>query len=251
MSAGAANGGGRERLDAARRTRGSAELVGGLRDLAARRSGTRAPARPTRGPAEGRRAAGEGANVPGEEHCELCGAALAPDHRHLLHLTDRHLICACETCWSVRSGEASYRPAGVRVVWPQDFELPDEAWAAFGVPIGLAFFMRTGDPSRVVAFYPSPAGATESEIDPDAWERLEQLNPVLRDLEPDGEALIVDRFGEPHRFVIAPIDECYRLVGMIRVSWEGISGGSGPAEAIAAFFEELRRRSAGMARSDA
>ncbi len=77
--------------------------------------------------------------------------------------------------------------------------MPDEAWAAFGVPIGLAFFMRTGaaEPGRVVAFYPSPAGATESEIDADAWARLERLNPVLAGLEPDAEALIVDRLPRP------------------------------------------------------
>ena len=79
-----------------------------------------------------------------DEWCELCGAGLPPDHRHLIHLDERRLLCACETCWSVRSGEAAFRPAGVRTEWLADFELPDEAWASFGIPIGLAFFMRTG-----------------------------------------------------------------------------------------------------------
>ncbi len=123
--------------------------------------------------------------------------------------------------------------------------MPDEAWAAFNVPIGLAFFLRTGaegKPGRVVAFYPSPAGATESEIDADAWSRLERLNPVLAGLEPDAEAMIVDRLSETPRAVIAPIDECYKLVGMIRVSWEGLSGGDGPARAIAEFFAQLEVR---------
>ena len=100
------------------------------------------------------------------------------------------------------------------------------------IPVGLAFFLRTGEPERVFALYPSPAGATESEIDPDAWERLQELNPALDRLEPDSEALIVNRMSEPHQHAVVPIDECYRLVGMIKSSWEGISGGPGPEEAI-------------------
>ena len=50
--------------------------------------------------------------------------------------------------------------------------------------------------------------------------------------------------GEPPRHAIAPIDECYRLVGMIKASWEGISGGVGPEDAIERFFDELQVRSA-------
>jgi hypothetical protein len=212
---------------------GRADLVSGLRGLAR--------GEPSRPPATGR--AADGAEA--EERCELCGSTLPADHRHLLHLDDRRMLCACETCWSLRSGEASYRPVGVRTVWLADFDLPDEVWAGFRVPIGLAFFMRTGAEGRVVGFYPSPAGATESDIDEAAWRRLVQLNPGLEGLEPDCEALILDRIGEPHRHVIAPIDDCYRLVGMIRVGWEGISGGSGPREAIDRFFDELRSRRAG------
>ena len=179
-----------------------------------------------------------------EERCELCGTGLPSDHRHLIHLDERRLLCACETCWSVRSGEASYRPAGVRTEWLEGFDLPDEAWASFGIPVGLAFFMRTGEPDRVVAFYPSPAGATESEIDAGSWERVRALNPSMERLEPDSEALIVNRMSDPHQHAVAPIDECYRLVGLIKSSWEGISGGTGPELAIERFFAELRVKSA-------
>ena len=45
----------------------------------------------------------------------------------------------------------------------------------------------------VVAMYPSPAGATESELHFDAWSRMLELNPVLAGLEPDVEGLIVNR----------------------------------------------------------
>jgi hypothetical protein len=209
---------------------GQADLVGGLRRLAGRSGAATA-------------VAGD-VMAAGEESCELCGAGLPTDHRHLIDLDDRRLLCACETCWSVRSGEARFRPAGARTEWLADFDLPDEAWASFAIPVGLAFFLRTGQPERVFALYPSPAGATESEIDPDAWERLQELNPALDRLEPDSEALIVNRMSEPHQHAVVPIDECYRLVGMIKSSWEGISGGPGPEEAIGRFFAELRVKAA-------
>lgn len=250
MSTASGNGGGKEKLDAAIAARRRADLVSGLRGLARRPNAK--SARRDQGTVAGPGTTGRAADAvaDADEHCELCGSALPPDHRHLLHLDERRMLCACETCWSVRSGEASYRPAGVRTAWVDDLDLPDEAWASFRIPIGLAFFMATGDPERVVAFYPSPAGATESEIDDYAWKRIVGLNPKLEGLEPDCEALIVNRMSEPHQHVIAPIDECYRLVGMIKTHWEGISGGPGPEEAIERFFVELRVRGASMARTD-
>ena len=90
--------------------------------------------------------------------------------------------------------------------------------------------------------YPSPAGATESELDLVAWQELSELNPILTGIEPDAEALVVNRISEPHQFVIAPIDECYGLVGAIKMSWEGISGGPAIESEVPAFFDGLRRR---------
>lgn len=253
---GSPNGAAKRRMEEAMAARGRADLVSGLRGLAkGPRTGParRAPAAGSLGAmqAEAGGAAAPGGGAEAEEFCEICNAPLGSDHRHLLHLDERRMICACETCWSVRSGEAAYRPAGVRTAWVEDLDLPDEAWNSFRIPIGLAFFMKTGDPEKVYAFYPSPAGATESEIDEAAWARFQALNPVLERLEPDSEALIINRISDTHQFVIAPIDECYRLVGMIKVSWEGISGGTGPQEAIERFFIELRIKGAVMSRTDA
>ncbi len=149
------------------------------------------------------------------------------DHRHLLHLVERRIVCACEACWALYSGDAEYRPAGSRTIWLDAFDCPDELWGMFQIPIGLAFFMRSTVSGGVVAFYPSPAGATESELDLEAWGQLVQRNPPLGELDPDAEALIVNRLEEPHRYVIAPIDMCYGLVGLIKSRWEGISGGLG------------------------
>jgi hypothetical protein len=117
--------------------------------------------------------------------------------------------------------------------------MPDELWASFGIPIGLAFFMWSSVTNCVVALYPSPAGATESELHFSTWNELVTLNPVLEDLTPDAEALIVNRMGEPHAYAIAPIDRCYMLVGLVKANWQGISGGPTIAGAVEDFFGEL------------
>ena len=173
-------------------------------------------------------------------HCELCPLSLAEDHKHLLDLEERRIICVCPTCWSIRSGDARYRPTGSRTLWLEPFELADELWAAFQIPIGLAFFLRSTSTGAVIAMYPSPAGATECELDLVAWERLVAANPVLEDLDPDAEALIVNRMGTPHIHAIAPLDDCYRLVGIIKSTWEGISGGAAMEAAVQRYFDDLR-----------
>jgi hypothetical protein len=176
----------------------------------------------------------------GGPRCELCPLSLADDHKHLLDLEERRIVCVCPTCWSVRSGEARYRPTGSRTVWLEGLELPDELWAEFQIPIGLAFFLRSSQTQNVVALYPSPAGATESELDLDAWARLVAANPVLEDLDPDAEALIVNRMAAPHVHAIAPLDDCYRLVGVVKASWEGITGGQEMRDAVDRYFTDLR-----------
>jgi hypothetical protein len=213
---------GRLDLKAAAAGRRRAELVAGLRTLA------RAP---------GSQVAGRRSQ---DEHCDLCQSSIADDHRHLLNLHERQIVCVCESCWAMRSGDADLRPVGSRTVWLEGFELPDDVWADFRIPIGLAFFMFSSVTECVVALYPSPAGATESELHFESWSRLVALNPVLDELEPDGEALIVNRMSDPPAYAIAPIDRCYMLVGLIKANWRGISGGPGVDEAVERFFEELR-----------
>jgi hypothetical protein len=162
------------------------------------------------------------------------------DHRHLLQLAERRILCVCEACWALRAGDAELRPVGTRTLWLEDFRLPDEVWASFQIPIGLAFFLHSSVTGSVVAMYPSPAGATESELRFESWHRLVELNPVLAQLEPDAEGLIVNRLTPLHVAAIAPIDRCYELVGLIKSRWEGSSGGVGVERAIAEFFVGLR-----------
>jgi hypothetical protein len=181
---------------------------------------------------------------PAAASCELCPIGIGDQHRHLLDLVQRRIICVCETCWSLRSGDPEFRPPGTRTLWLEDFVMPDEVWAAFQIPIGLAFLMRSTVTGGVVALYPSPAGATESELELTAWDALSAANPVLDRLEPDAEALIVDRTSAEHRYAIVGVDRCYALVGLVKERWSGITGGPGVAIAIAGFFEDLRARAA-------
>jgi hypothetical protein len=175
----------------------------------------------------------------GGARCDLCGARMSEDHRHLLHVGERRILCSCEPCWAMRSGESDLRPTGTRVVRLDDFTLPDELWAQFQIPIGLAFFFISEAAGGVVAQYPSPAGATECDLYLDAWNELVAANPVLETLEPEVEALIVNRLSEPRAYAIVPIDRCYELVGMIKSTWEGISGGDAVESSVQTFFARL------------
>ncbi|MDX6718370.1 MAG: hypothetical protein QOJ63_624 [Solirubrobacteraceae bacterium] len=176
------------------------------------------------------------------EKCEVCGSSLSEDHRHLLELGERRILCACEPCIAMRSGVDNYCPVGTRTLWLDDFDFPDELWAAFQLPIGLAFFLRSTGTNTVVALYPSPAGATESELHLESWEALVARNPILEQLDSDGEALVVNRMTDPPEHAIVPIDECYRLVGLIKSNWTGISGGNAISDAVPLFFQHVRRK---------
>lgn len=188
------------------------------------------------------RAAGSPSSLASQERCDLCRTTIPDDHRHMLHLVDRRIVCTCEACWALHSGDPEYRPTGMRTVWLDGFQCDDELWAQFQIPIGLAFLMRSTVTGGVVAFYPSPAGATESELTLEAWQALVVANPMLEQLESDAEALVVNRLSEPSQYAIVPIDQCYALVGLIKSRWEGISGGDAIERAVPEFFGAIRAR---------
>jgi hypothetical protein len=180
------------------------------------------------------------------ERCDLCARELGPDHDHLVEPHERRLLCACGACAILFSGQAGtrYRRVPRRVRFLADFQLSDAQWDALRLPIDLAFFFRNSVQDRMVACYPSPAGATESLLPLEAWTDIVAENPVLRDMEEDVEALLVNRVGygrgTPAEYYLAPADQCYRLVGLIRMKWKGLSGGVEVWGEIARFFTELK-----------
>jgi hypothetical protein len=179
------------------------------------------------------------------EWCELCSAELAADHAHLVELASRRLCCACDPCALLFSSQAApkYRRVPRRARFLADFRLTDVQWAAFEIPINLAFFLHSTAAGRVVALYPSPAGATESLPAPEAWQALVEDNPVLRGLEPDVETLLVNRLGETPEYYRVGVDQCYKLVGLIRTHWRGLSGGTAVWDEVRRFFTTMREQS--------
>jgi hypothetical protein len=182
---------------------------------------------------------------PPAERCELCGIGLAAEHSHLVDPASRQLVCSCDACSILFSGQQSarYRRVPTDIEYLHDFRLTDVQWEDLRLPINLAFFMTSSPAGRVLAFYPSPAGATESLLELEAWQVLVAENPILGQLEPDVEALLVNRMNKDREYYRAPIDECYRLVGLIRANWRGLSGGSEVWEELGQFFTSLKKRS--------
>ena len=178
------------------------------------------------------------------EQCELCSAELADEHTHLLELANRRLTCACEPCAILFSDQAAgkYRRVPRRGQFLPDFHLTDIAWASLDLPINLAFFVQSTAAGRVLALYPSPGGATEALVSREAWQMLTEDNPSLRDFEPDVEALLVNRMGEARECYRVGIDACYKLVGLIRTHWRGVSGGPAMWDEVREFFNSLKER---------
>lgn len=181
------------------------------------------------------------------ERCELCSAEVGEGHPHLLEPANRKLLCACDACAILFSAMgAKYKRVPRRVSVLQDFRLSDGQWESLMIPINMAFFFHSTPDARVIALYPSPAGATESLLSLETWSDIERENPVLREMSSDVEALLVNRvghargFGAPEYYIL-PIDECYKLVGLIRSNWRGLSGGTEVWQEIARFYDRLKQ----------
>src|ERR1700694_3083509 len=178
------------------------------------------------------------------ERCELCSAELAPHphHEHLYEPGSRQIHCTCTACAILFPVEAEkrYRRVSRRLWYLQGFTMTDAQWESLAIPVNMAFLQTTSPEREVRAFYPSPAGATESMLTLEGWDQISADNPILDDLVPDVEALLVNRVGGARDHYIAPIDRCYELVGLIRISWRGLSGGEEVWERIDTFFAELR-----------
>jgi hypothetical protein len=137
----------------------------------------------------------------------------------------------------VLEGRFKLIPRDVRNV--ADFKMSDPEWEALSLPINLAFFFYSTPAKKMAAMYPSPAGATESLLPLSAWETFAAQNPELHKMQSDVEALLVNRVKGSRVHLIAPVDVCYELVGIIRTNWRGLSGGEEVWQKIDIFFSRL------------
>jgi hypothetical protein len=184
-----------------------------------------------------------------DERCELCNEPMPSEHRHLLELSSRELVCACRPCSLLfdkeGSGSGRYKLVPERRLRLEEFAIGEQAWEELRIPVDMAFFFHSSAAERVLAYYPGPMGPTESQLQLSSWRELEAENPILSELAPDVEALLVNRVGGARGYWLVPLDECYSLVGLIRTRWRGLSGGSEVWGAIENFFEQLNRRARG------
>jgi hypothetical protein len=201
--------------------------------------------------------AGSAGPVTEPERCEMCREVLDERHGHVVEIEKRSIVCACRACYLlfISDGAAGgkYRSVPERVRHDPARPLDDADWNELQIPVAMAFFFVNSVLGRVVAGYPSPGGVTECELDLAAWDRLVATYPLLGAMTPDVEAIFVNRAGAEagaegvNEVFLIPIDECYALVGELRVRWQGFDGGAEAHAALAAFLAGLRRRAVELA----
>ena len=128
------------------------------------------------------------------ERCEMCAEPIGAEHQHVVNLESRGLMCTCRGCYllfTAEDAELRYRAVPDRYLSFPDFTVDARQYDELEIPVGLAFLFRNSVLGRVVAFYPGPAGATESELPLAAWSRIVAANPQLDLLRPDVEALLI------------------------------------------------------------
>lgn len=174
------------------------------------------------------------------EACSFCAVEVPDDHPHILDVDAGRPLCVCRACALLfdrpAAAEGRYRRIPSR-------RLPLEGvrTGQLRVPVGLAFFVSS-DEGPVRAHYPSPAGATRWEVDPEDWRAARAACPQLGDLQPEVEAVLVNSANAHSEAWIVPVSDCYRLVAIVGAEWEGLSGGDRVWQAIETFFQELRRK---------
>jgi len=184
---------------------------------------------------------------PEGERCDFCATPVAPDHDHSIELAARRILCTCRPCHivfePVGAAQGKYRAIPNRYREVSEFVVDDATWDSLQLPIGLVFFFYNSTERRTVAFYPSPAGATESLLPLEEWVGIVARYPEFSSIEPDVEAILIQRNREVSRCFIVPIDAAYELVGLIRTCWKGFDGGQEAHQKIAQYFEKVHTRS--------
>lgn len=182
------------------------------------------------------------------ERCEMCAEPITAEHRHVVNVESRQLMCVCRACHLLfvdRQAELRYRSVPDRYLAFPGFTLTRREWDALEIPVGLAFFFRNSALDRTVAFYPGPAGATESELPLRQWNTILRRHPELDVLVPDIEALLIrisERGSAAATCLLLPIDACYEFVGRMRLLWRGFDGGQDVRRYLDEFFTTVSAR---------
>jgi len=178
----------------------------------------------------------------------MCAEPIADEHQHVVNVEGRQLMCVCRGCYLLFTDTAAqlrYRAIPDRYLAFPAVAFDRSQWEALQIPVGLAFFFRNSSLGRTVAFYPGPAGATESELDLDAWEAIRTADPRMDMMADDTEAVLIrvpEEGCAAAQGYLLPIDACYEFVGRLRMLWHGFDGGQQVREFIDGFFATLDER---------
>ncbi|MGH9630909.1 MAG: DUF5947 family protein, partial [Bryobacteraceae bacterium] len=117
-------------------------------------------------------------NVP-RERCDLCAAALAMGHRHMVDCSSRRVLCVCDACKMMLGSrtDARFRQVPEKVRSAHEIQITDAMWTRFQIPVSFAFIYTAED--EVTAIYPSPAGSVFSRVDQECWVELVGQYPIL------------------------------------------------------------------------
>ena len=113
--------------------------------------------------------------VPAGERCEMCAESIAEQHQHVVDVEARQLMCVCRGCYLLfiePDAALRYRAVPQRYTAFPEFTLSQGEWDGLEFPVGLVFLFRSSTAGRTVAFYPGPAGATESELPLQNWQAI-------------------------------------------------------------------------------
>ncbi|MBA2323697.1 MAG: hypothetical protein H0V92_06705 [Pseudonocardiales bacterium] len=181
---------------------------------------------------------------PAHERCEMCTARIDEhQHSHVVHLEKRSLLCTCRPCALLfderGAAQGRYRAVPDRYLRDPSFTMSEVQWDELQIPVRMAFFFHNSDLEKPLAFYPSPAGATESLLPMDAWRDGLGGSALAAEMEFDVEALLLRKVGDVSECLLVPIDVCYELVGLVRMYWKGFDGGTEAWDQIDKFFTDL------------
>lgn len=182
-----------------------------------------------------------------EERCDLCSEVIRahPRHEHLLERERPQVACSCTPCALLFPVDAERRYLRIpKDVYRLDgFVMTEDQWDQLAIPVRMAYIQLHTTSGEPRAYYPSPAGATESLLSLDGWDELAGANPSLHRMRRGVEALLINRIGEAREHYIAPIDRCFELVGLIRINWRGLSGGQDVWQRVGDYFATMSRQS--------
>jgi hypothetical protein len=185
--------------------------------------------------------------------CELCSEPLSPEHRHVVDVEHRRLLCVCRACALLfehpGAGARQRRTVPDRVV-AVGSPVDGSWWRRLAVPVGLAFFVVSDD-GTPTAWYPGPAGATQAELEVADWDALVGAHPEVAAMAPEVEALLIrSRPLASHHLeaLVVPVDACYQLVGILRQCWRGFDGGADAHAAVEGWWAALAARAGSLQR---